>query len=77
MNEEPILVGAKNAPQEPDEGVQSTVDDLTEINLGTDKDPRPTTISASLKKEEKAQLKPLLLDRSWTVLHGLSKKCPG
>lgn len=63
LNEEPILVGAKKAPQEPDEGVQSTVDDLTERNLGPDKDPRPTTISASLTKEEKAQLKSLLLDR--------------
>jgi len=40
------------APPEFEEGGQATVDELREVNLGTDEDPRPTFISASLSEDE-------------------------
>lgn len=43
---------AKDAPPELEEGVKVTVDELKEINLGDDNDPRPTYISALLSSEE-------------------------
>lgn len=39
-------------PLELEDGRQAIVDDLVEINLGTEKDPRPTFISALLSDEE-------------------------
>jgi hypothetical protein len=38
----------------------NTVDELTEINLGTEEDPRPTFISASLPEEVADRLKTFL-----------------
>lgn len=43
---------AENAPQSLEDGGQSTVDELKEVNLGTIEEPRPTFISASLSNEE-------------------------
>lgn len=40
------------APPEFEEGGQATVDELREVNLGTDEDPRPTFKSASLPEDE-------------------------
>lgn len=60
--EEPLIVEAKNAPKELEEGSQSTIDDLIEIDLGTEGKPRPTYVSASLNDKEKEQLKSLLLE---------------
>ncbi|KAH7866496.1 hypothetical protein Vadar_021161 [Vaccinium darrowii] len=49
-NDIQALEDAEDAP--PELGVKSTVDDLKEINLGTEDNPRPTYISASLTPEE-------------------------
>lgn len=71
LKKDPTIIEVKNAPKELEEGGQSTVDDLVEINLGSDEDPRPTYISASLAEEERVRLKSLLL----SFLHGIIKKC--
>nr|UYK51750.1 hypothetical protein [Paphiopedilum micranthum] len=52
----------REAPMELEEGVPSVVDDLVEINLGTEEDPRPTYISALLPEEMVNKLKPLLIE---------------
>ncbi|XP_020081530.1 uncharacterized protein LOC109705200 [Ananas comosus] len=52
----------KDAPQELEDGGQATVDELLEINLGTEEDPRPTYISALLPEEEQEKLKTLLTE---------------
>jgi hypothetical protein len=52
----PILKNAlKQLEKEP-----NTVDELTEVNLGTEEDPRPTFISASLSEEVADKLKTFL-----------------
>jgi len=43
---------AKDAPPELEEGVKVTVDALKEINLGTDENPKPTYVNASLASDE-------------------------
>ncbi|KAG9447539.1 hypothetical protein H6P81_013667 [Aristolochia fimbriata] len=45
----------KDAPAAFEEGGQSTVDELKKINLGSEEDPRPTILSASLAKEEEVE----------------------
>jgi hypothetical protein len=40
------------APQKFEDGVHLTIDELVEINLGTEDDPRPTFVSATLTLEE-------------------------
>ena len=35
-----------------EEGVKVTVDTLKKINLGTDEDPKPTYVNASLESDE-------------------------
>jgi hypothetical protein len=42
------------------EKAPNTVDELTEVNLGTEEDPRPTFISASLPEEVADRLKTFL-----------------
>lgn len=59
--EDPTIIEVKNAPKELEEGGQSTIDELTEIHLGSEDNPRPTYVSMSLNEEEKSQLKNLLL----------------
>lgn len=46
-DKDPLITEAKDAPKELEEGGQSTVDELTEINLGSEDRPRPTYVSAS------------------------------
>ncbi|XP_062099929.1 uncharacterized protein LOC133805791 [Humulus lupulus] len=48
------------APQELKDGGQATVDDLIEINLGTEDDLKPVFVSALLTKEELPQYKQVL-----------------
>jgi hypothetical protein len=52
----PIL---KNTLKQLENG-PNTVDELIEINLGTEEDPRPTFISASLPEEVAGKLKTFL-----------------
>ncbi|GAA0171787.1 hypothetical protein LIER_25742 [Lithospermum erythrorhizon] len=51
---------ATNAPPGLEEDVKITVDELKEVNLGTDDEPRPTYISALLMPEEEAEYMMLL-----------------
>ncbi|KAK4588085.1 hypothetical protein RGQ29_019181 [Quercus rubra] len=59
-----------------EDGVQATVDELKEINLGTTKEPRPTFISALLTPEEEEGYLKLLVEYkdvfAWTY-----KEMPG
>ncbi|KAH0636032.1 hypothetical protein KY290_036427 [Solanum tuberosum] len=50
----------KDAPPELEEGVNVTVDALKEINLGTDEDPKPTYVNASLASDEEKAFVDLL-----------------
>ncbi|KAL0345464.1 UNVERIFIED_CONTAM: Transposon Tf2-12 polyprotein [Sesamum radiatum] len=45
----------QNAPPELEDGVQATVDELRELNLGTTEEPRPIFVSALLSPEEEEQ----------------------
>ncbi|TYK28162.1 uncharacterized protein E5676_scaffold289G00760 [Cucumis melo var. makuwa] len=53
---------AEEAPQSLEDGGQSTVDELKEVNLGTIEEPRPTFISASLSSEEEGKYMSLLTE---------------
>ncbi|KAH0737071.1 hypothetical protein KY290_035776 [Solanum tuberosum] len=53
----------QEAPPQLEDGVQSTVDDLKELNLGILEDPRPIFISALLTPEEKRKYFKLLSQR--------------
>ncbi|KAH0743196.1 hypothetical protein KY290_031189 [Solanum tuberosum] len=46
----------QEAPSQLEDGVQSTIDDLKELNLGTLEDPHPTFVSAFLTPEEERKL---------------------
>ena len=81
--EEDTLLDAEATNEEVDEappaledGVQATVDELKEINLGTTKEPRPTFISALLTPEEEERYLKLLVEYkdvfAWTY-----KEMPG
>ncbi|KAA0065979.1 uncharacterized protein E6C27_scaffold62G00640 [Cucumis melo var. makuwa] len=52
----------ERAPQSLEDGGQSTVDELKEINLGTIEEPYPTFISASLSSEEEGKYRSLLTE---------------
>jgi hypothetical protein len=47
------VLNAAPTPQQLGDGVQLTIDELVEINLGTEDDPRPTFVSKSLTPEER------------------------
>ncbi|XP_038717270.1 uncharacterized protein LOC120010560 [Tripterygium wilfordii] len=70
-DEEPI-----SAPSTLEDGGQATVDELKEINLGTEADPRPTFVSALLSPEEETKYIQLLQEYmdvfAWTY-----KEMPG
>ncbi|XP_074277632.1 uncharacterized protein LOC141601266 [Silene latifolia] len=55
-------VEADEAPETLEDGGQSTVDQLKELNLGTTEDPRPIYISALLTKEEEEEYYKLLVE---------------
>ncbi|XP_057790567.1 LOW QUALITY PROTEIN: uncharacterized protein LOC131007657 [Salvia miltiorrhiza] len=71
---------AEIAPQQFEEGVKATVDELREINLGTIEDPRPTYISALLTVDEEYSYIELLKEFkdifawSYKEMPGLSSK---
>ncbi|XP_074300119.1 uncharacterized protein LOC141631334 [Silene latifolia] len=73
-------VEADKAPETLEDEVQSTVDDLKELNLGTDEDPRPIYVSALLTKEEEEEYYKLLVEYkdvfawSYKEMPGLSPK---
>ncbi|KAA0051508.1 ty3-gypsy retrotransposon protein [Cucumis melo var. makuwa] len=53
---------AEDIPQSLENGGQSTVDELKEVNLGTIEEPRPTFISGSLSSEEEGKSMSLLTE---------------
>ncbi|KAJ1696334.1 hypothetical protein LUZ63_004846 [Rhynchospora breviuscula] len=59
-DDEQFILVAKNAPKELEEGGQNTIDELLEVNLGTEEEPRPTFINASLSPSRREQLKAFL-----------------
>ncbi|XP_074304433.1 uncharacterized protein LOC141639153 [Silene latifolia] len=73
-------VEADKAPETLEDEVKSTVDDLKELNLGTDKDPPPIYVSALLTKEEEEEYYKLLVEYkdvfawSYKEMPGLSPK---
>ncbi len=52
----------QEAPEEVEDRGQATVDELLEIHLGTEENPRPTYISALLSEEKREMYKVLLLE---------------
>ncbi|KAI0526805.1 hypothetical protein KFK09_002396 [Dendrobium nobile] len=58
--DDPDDLQVRDAPSELEEEIKSTVDELKEINLGTDDDPRPIFISALLSEGETKDLIQLL-----------------
>ncbi|XP_074278402.1 uncharacterized protein LOC141601993 [Silene latifolia] len=73
-------VEADEAPETLEDGGQSTVDELKELNLGTTEDPRPIYVSALLTKEEEEEYYKLLVEYkdvfawSYKEMPGLSPK---
>ncbi|KAK1668161.1 hypothetical protein QYE76_056320 [Lolium multiflorum] len=55
-------LGASPAPQELEDGGQPTIDELVEVNLGTEEDPRPTFVSAILTEEEREGYRSFLME---------------
>jgi hypothetical protein len=53
IGEQGEAIEAALAPQQLEDGVQLTIDELVEINLGTEDDPWPMFVSASLTPEER------------------------
>jgi hypothetical protein len=53
VGEQGEVLDAAPAPQQLEDGVQLTIDELVEINLRTEDDPRPTFVSASLTPKER------------------------
>ncbi|XP_074266017.1 uncharacterized protein LOC141588475 [Silene latifolia] len=76
--EDEIEVG--EIPKTLEDGVQVTVDDLTEINLGTNEEPRPVYISSLLTDQEQTEYVELLSEYkdvfawSYQEMPGLSPK---
>ncbi|TYK21493.1 uncharacterized protein E5676_scaffold305G00300 [Cucumis melo var. makuwa] len=54
----------EDVPQSLEDGGQSTVDELKEVNLGTIEEPRPTFISASFSSEEEDKYQGIEIDQS-------------
>ncbi|KAM0891957.1 hypothetical protein ACQ4PT_026069 [Festuca glaucescens] len=55
-------LGSTSAPLELEDGGQPTVDELVEVNLGTEDDPRPTFVSATLTEEEREGYRCFLME---------------
>jgi hypothetical protein len=62
IGEQGEIVDAAPAPQQLEDGVQLTIDELVEINLGAEDDPRPTFVSASLTPEERESYREFLME---------------
>ncbi|XP_074296967.1 uncharacterized protein LOC141627634 [Silene latifolia] len=73
-------VEADEAPETLEDGGQSTMDELKELNLGTTEDPRPIYISSLLTKEEQEEYYKFLVEYtdvfawSYKEMPGLSPK---
>ncbi|XP_074290302.1 uncharacterized protein LOC141617032 [Silene latifolia] len=73
-------VEADKAPETLEDGGKSTVDELKELNLGTNEDPRPIYVSVLLTKEEEEEYHKLLVEYkdvfawSYKEIPGLSPK---
>ncbi|XP_074299684.1 uncharacterized protein LOC141630833 [Silene latifolia] len=73
-------VEVDEAPETFEDGGQSTVDELKELNLGTIEDPRPIYVSALLTKEQEEECYKLLVEYkdifawSYKEMPGLSPK---
>ena len=50
------------APEELEDGGQPTIDELVEINLGTEDDPRPIFVNALLSDDEREDYKSFLME---------------
>ncbi|XP_074301299.1 uncharacterized protein LOC141632675 [Silene latifolia] len=80
MPDENEEVEADEAPETLEDGGQSTVDELKELNLGTTEDPRPIYVSALLTKQEEEEYYKLLVEYkdvfawSYKEMPGLSPK---
>ncbi|CAL8990430.1 unnamed protein product [Prunus brigantina] len=74
--EEPFEEEVYDAPAALEDGGQATVDELKELNLGTNEDPRPIFVSALLNPSEEESYHQLLLEYkdvfAWTY-----KEMPG
>ena len=55
------ILNAAPAPYQLEDGGQQTVDELVEINLGSEDDPRPTFVSATLSPKECEDYKQFLM----------------
>lgn len=51
-----------SAPQQLEDGGQPTIDELVQINLRTEDDPRPTFVSATLTEEEQEDYRRFLME---------------
>jgi len=56
------VLNAAPAPPQLEDGGQQTFDELVEINLGSEDDPRPTFVSASLTLEEREDYRNFLME---------------
>ncbi|CAL8116470.1 unnamed protein product [Prunus armeniaca] len=65
--EEPFEEEVHDAPAALEDGGQATIDELKELNLGTNEDPRPIFISALLNPSEEESYHQLLLDQTWNA----------
>ena len=55
-------VKLKDAPSELEDGGQATIDELMEINLGSEDDSKATFFSAQLTQEEKEAIQSILVE---------------
>jgi hypothetical protein len=62
LNKVEEVIDSTSAPQELEDGGQPTIDELVEVNLGTDEDPRPTFVSATLTEEERESYRSFLME---------------
>jgi hypothetical protein len=62
VGEQGEVLDAAPAPQQLEDGVQLTIDELLEINLGTEDDPRPTFVSVRLTPKERENNREFLME---------------
>jgi hypothetical protein len=62
IGEQREVLDATPAPEQLEDGGQLIIDELVEINLGTEDGPRPTFVSASLTPEERENYREFLME---------------
>ena len=70
----PQLENAQEAPATFEEGNQGTIDELKQVNLGTEQNPHPIFISVCMTLKDKNSYLNLLKEYQ-DVSHGATKKC--